>query len=222
MYFSLHSIWRRHRRLVTGIACGLLCYVLLGRFDGLHAVSRYVLAFDTGMTVYLLLMVRLISQADTHAAMRRVQQEYEGGRTILVLAVAAAGISLLAIAKELGLGIHLQGQERWLHVWLTIVTIILSWLFTHMMFAMHYAHMYYRDMALGKPPCLIFPGHEEPDYADFVYFAYIIGTSGQTADVSFGGAKVRRVGTIHCVLAFFYNAAVLALMINIASGLIGS
>ncbi|KLT71864.1 hypothetical protein PL75_11360, partial [Neisseria arctica] len=60
--------------------------------------------------------------------------------------------------------------------------------------------------ALGKPPCLPFPGQEEPDYAAFVYFAYIIGTSGQTADVSFGGAKVRRGGLGDCVPGFFYNA----------------
>ena len=56
----------------------------------------------------------------------------------------------------------------------------------------------------------------------YLDFAYIIGTSAQTADVSFTSQKIRQLGTVHCVLAFFYNVAVLSLMINLASGLIGN
>jgi uncharacterized membrane protein len=58
-----------------------------------------------------------------------------------------------------------------------------------------------------------------PDYGDFLYFACVIGTSGQTADVSFTSRAMRRIGTVHCVLAFFFNTTVVALTINIASGL---
>ena len=67
---------------------------------------------------------------------------------------------------------------------------------------------------------LIFPGAANPGYRDFIYFAFVIGTSGQTADVSFNGSTLRGVGTLHCVLAFFFNATLLALTINIASGLL--
>jgi uncharacterized membrane protein len=44
--------------------------------------------------------------------------------------------------------------------------------------------------------------------------------AGQTADVSFTSRSMRRTGTVHCVLAFFFNATLLALTINIASGLL--
>ena len=53
----------------------------------------------------------------------------------------------------------------------------------------------------------------------FFYFAFIIATSGQTADVSFTSTAMRRTGLLHCVLAYGFNAIVLALMINIASSL---
>lgn len=69
---------------------------------------------------------------------------------------------------------------------------------------------------------LDFPNEDSPNYWDFLYFSYIIGTSAQTADVSFTSQKIRQLGTVHCVLAFFYNVAVMSLMINLASGLIGN
>jgi uncharacterized membrane protein len=85
---------------------------------------------------------------------------------------------------------------------------------------LHYAHDFYAARARGKPVGLTFPGTELPDYGDFLYFACIIGTSGQTADVSFTTSAMRRTGLLHCVLAFFFNTTLVALTINIASGLL--
>jgi len=88
------------------------------------------------------------------------------------------------------------------------------------MFTQHYAHDYYLSKHLGRNAGLHFPGGEEPDYGDFLYFASVIGTSAQTADVSFTSRAMRRIGTIHCILAFFFNTTLIALTINIASGLL--
>ncbi|HEX7800932.1 MAG TPA: DUF1345 domain-containing protein [Asticcacaulis sp.] len=48
----------------------------------------------------------------------------------------------------------------------------------------------------------------------------MIGTSGQTADVCFASTAMRRIGLIHCVIAYLFNATVLALMINISASLL--
>jgi uncharacterized membrane protein len=48
---------------------------------------------------------------------------------------------------------------------------------------------------------------------------YIIGTSGQTADVNISSPSMRRVDLLHSVLAFFFNTTVLALTTNIAANL---
>ena len=93
-----------------------------------------------------------------------------------------------------------------------------SWAFTQVMFALHYAHKYYQ--ATGKYCGLDIEGSEPPDYFDFLYFASIIGTSAQTADIAFNTQEMRRIGLVHSVLAFFFNTILLALTINIASGLI--
>jgi uncharacterized membrane protein len=115
---------------------------------------------------------------------------------------------------------NMQGGLKYAHIALAALTIVSSWAFTHLMFALHYAHDYYVARAKGLPGGLDFPGESAPDYGDFVYFSFVIGTSGQTADVSFTSKSMRRIGLVHCVLAFAFNTTVLALTINIAAGLI--
>ena len=115
----------------------------------------------------------------------------------------------------------MTAASRGLHVGLAALTILTAWLFVHTMFAMHYAHDFYVGVVRGQPPCLEFPGEcPRPAYSDFLYFAFIIGTSGQTADISLASKPIRRLGLIHCVLAFFFNTTLLALTINIAASLI--
>jgi uncharacterized membrane protein len=88
------------------------------------------------------------------------------------------------------------------------------------MFALHYAHDFYAAEAKGLSGGLNFPGGHAPDYSDFLYFSCVIGTSGQTADVEISSRAQRRVCLMHCVLAFFFNTTLVALTINLASGLV--
>lgn len=213
------SFWRYRRRLLMGILTGLTVYTLLPA--NMEMVTRGLLAFNGGVATYLLLVFLMMKNTDQNKMLQRAQLEDEGGLIILLLIAVAASLSIVAIAKEMAVSQQLDGISKTWHVVLTITTIVLSWLFTHVMFALHYARMYYRDMAAGKPPCLIFPDKQpQPDYGDFVYFACVIGTSGQTADIALASSQVRRIGLWHCTLSFFYNTAVLALMINIGAALI--
>jgi uncharacterized membrane protein len=136
------------------------------------------------------------------------------------MVIFAAIASLGAIVAELSVVKDMHGMLRYLHVALAILTILSSWAFTQVMFALHYAHDFYVATELGENGGLEFPGVATPDYSDFLYFACVIGTSGQTADVSFTRRSMRRTGLAHCVLAFFFNTTLVALTINIASGLI--
>jgi uncharacterized membrane protein len=149
----------------------------------------------------------------------RALQHDEGNTVVLLLVVAAALMCVGAIVAELAGVKDLKGQLRYAHILLAALTIISSWAFTQTMFALHYAHDYYVSAIHGEHGGLDFPGGHAPDYGDFLYFSCVIGTSGQTADVSFTSRKMRRTGTVHCVLAFFFNTTLVALTINIASGL---
>ena len=54
----------------------------------------------------------------------------------------------------------------------------------------------------------------------FLHFACVIGTAGQIADISFQGSALRPVGTVHCIVAFFFNASLLALAINVGASVL--
>ena len=86
------------------------------------------------------------------------------------------------------------------------------------MFALHYAHDYILPASRGKDGGLEFPGKDEPDYINFLYFSCIIGTSAQSADINISTSAMRRTALVHSVLAFFFNTTLIALTINIASG----
>jgi uncharacterized membrane protein len=135
------------------------------------------------------------------------------------MVVVAAIASLAAIIAELAVAKDMTGSLKYAHIALAFLTILSSWAFTHTMFALHYAHNYYVAVSNNKPAGLAFPEQDVPDYGDFLYFSCVIGTSGQTADVSFTSTSMRRIGLIHCVLAFVFNTTVLALTINIAASL---
>jgi len=103
---------------------------------------------------------------------------------------------------------------------LAIVTIVLSWAAVHTTFALHYAHEYYRG---AKPGGLQFPSgdqHESADYWDFVYFSFVIGMTAQVSDVGITDKTIRRTATVHGIISFIYNTALVALMVNIAASAI--
>ena len=109
-----------------------------------------------------------------------------------------------------------------LRVALAAGTVVISWLFVQVAFAMHYAHVYYlaEDSCSTHQGGLDFGyGAEEPDYWDFLHFAIVIGATSQTADIVFKSKLMRRVGTLHSVIAFGFNTAILATMINLAASL---
>jgi uncharacterized membrane protein len=86
--------------------------------------------------------------------------------------------------------------------------------FSNTIYALHYAHLAYLMPADGC--CgFEFPGTDEPDYWDFVYFAFTCGMAFATSDVQINDQHVRRVVTIHCLAAFAFNIGVLAFTINV-------
>jgi uncharacterized membrane protein len=221
----MHAL-RARPRLVVCALIGVACGFAMPASWGLLPVTRAILAWNVGALLYLALALYMMF-ASTHALMRqRAAQEDEGRLLILMLVVLAAMACIGAIVAELAVAKDLQGASRYAHIGLAALTIATSWAFTQVMFALHYAHEYYAHAARtghagdeSGAGGLAFPGNEAPDYGDFLYFAVVIGTSGQTADVSFTRRAMRRIGLLHCVLAFFFNTTLLALTINMASGL---
>jgi uncharacterized membrane protein len=176
--------------------------------------TRSLVGWDIGVALYLVLAFRLMMNADANKIRRRAASQDEGAFAILFLIVAAALASLGAIVVELG---GVQGADRTkLHLALAALTILLSWAFTHTIFALHYAHMFYAENP-HRGGGLKFPGEEPPDYWDFMYFSFVIGMTSQVSDVAVTSRTLRRLATAHGVVSFIFNATLLGLTVNIAA-----
>ena len=207
-------------------ACGLLTVlivVLLPEQVFPVAVTRWLLGWNVGVLLYIAMAVWMMAKSTHDHIQIRAHSHDEGKFIILSLVVVASVVCLIAIAKELAAAAHMKdGYEKNLHVMLAAVTVLSSWVFTQIMFALHYAHDFYSLKNRHQDPGLGFPGTEQPRYSDFFYFSVIIGTSGQTADVSFTSSKSRRIGTVHCILSYLFNTTILALLVNLGASLLGS
>ena len=183
---------------------------------GIGTARILLTGWNAGIVFYLVLVYWLIAHTHAGAIRAHAAREDEGRIAILVLTVRAALASLGAIVAELGTS---QGATRTPgQLALATLTIVLSWFFIHTIFALHYAHEFYGSG--GKTSGLDFPGNEEPDYWDFVYFSFVIGMTAQVSDVTIAARPIRHVVTGHSIVAFFFNAALLALMVNIAASAI--
>jgi uncharacterized membrane protein len=204
-------------RLFTSIAVGAAVVLAAGFVTDWRFVTRLLSGWDVAVALYLALAFHVCTRSDVGRIRRNAGRQDEGQLTILTATVAAALASLVAILAELGIAEAGAARPR-SHLVLAAATILLSWAFIHMMFALHYAHEFYDETA-GRG--MSFPGHDaHPDYLDFVYFSFVIGMTSQVSDVAITSKLIRRTATVHGVVSFLFNAALLALTINIAASAI--
>ncbi len=207
-------------RLFSAILVGVLVTLFLPKSFALHEITRVIIGWNIGAWLYLVFAARMIFWTSHEKMCSRAKAQDDGKYFVLIMVIMASIVSIGAIFAELSVVKDMHGYLRSAHIALAILTILSSWTFIQVMFALHYAHDYYIAKEQGKSGGLEFPDVATPDYSDFLYFASVIGTSGQTADVSLTSKSMRRTGLLHCVLAFFFNTTLVALTINIASSLI--
>ena len=200
-------IARAHIKLLLSVALGVLLFLVL---PVEARVTRGLLAWNVAVGLYLAVVVIVIGRFELSHVRRRAAEEDEGGALILALIVAAAAVSLVAIFAEVG-----ATPGSGFSAVLALSTVILSWFFIHVIFALHYAHEFYGEAEDGHKGGLKFPADDRPEYWDFVYFSFAIGTTSQVTDVLVTSKAMRRLVVGHGVVSFFYNVAVLALMVSI-------
>jgi uncharacterized membrane protein len=212
---SFVRIVRARPRLFISALIGLVVIALAP--NGWWLPTRLLVGWDIGVALYLAAAFQLIAAGDEKRMRRWAALEDEGRFGILILTVAAALASLGAIVALLG---HAYaGARDNLQLGLATATILLSWAFIHTIFALHYAHEYYSEK-IGRARALNFPSDDAPDYWDFFYFSFVIGMTSQVSDVSITSKAIRRTVVAHGIVSFLFNAALLALMVNIAASAI--
>jgi len=204
-------------RLMIATAVGLALLVCLP--SNVRGATRALIAWDLGAGLYLVLAWSMMLRAGVAGMRKRARLQDDGALVILALTVSAAVASLAALVLELSGLKYAAPHVRTVHLVLAAITILCSFCIVHTAFALHYAHEFYGDGKRAAERCLEFPRTEQPDYFDFLYFAFVLGTTSQTSDVTIASSPLRRLALMHGVIAFFFNTTVLALMVNIAATL---
>ncbi|MDQ0248099.1 putative membrane protein [Sphingomonas kyeonggiensis] len=173
-----------------------------------------MLAFDVGAAAFLLSALPLLGHRA--GGMRESACRNDANRPMLLLITVMVGVAVFtSIAAELMSGIK---SNPWA-LPAILGTLALSWTFSNIIFALHYAHIFYTAGRNGADAGgLEFPDTKEPDYWDFVYFAVCLGMTFQTSDVTISSRRLRRVVTAHCLAAFVFNLGILAFTINVLGG----
>ncbi|MBC2769514.1 DUF1345 domain-containing protein [Pusillimonas sp. 7-48] len=209
---------RRRHFTVSALIFIALAIALI--FFGLRPELSLLLAFDIAVVAFLAATVIMFLRSDIDSIRQRARKEDEDYWGFLLSTAAVATVVLVALAG----GLHPSQQADSLHIALAVGSLILAWLFMHTIFALHYAHEFYGDneseqaASDGEQAGLYFPGTVNPDYWDFVYFAFVIGMTFQVSDVQIKSREIRRVALVHGLIAFFFNVIVIALSVNIVAG----
>jgi uncharacterized membrane protein len=213
----LHSL-RIHSALFSSALLGFAVFLMLPQAWELSA--RLVMSWDIGAIIYLGFALSTVVRFSLTRAKSRAADQDEGATLILMLTVAAAAVSLGAVVSLLGTAKNTPEAKQPILLLLAVGTTLISWALIHTMFALHYAHEYYGGEDVGRGGGLKFPNDPQPDYWDFVYFAFVLGMTFQVSDVQVTNKRVRRLVVAHGIISFFFSVTIIALMVNIGSNLI--
>ncbi len=173
--------------------------------------------WDAGGLVLLVLAWLVIKGSDAEITQRRAAASDPGRTVVYVLVVLASAASLLSSTALVRKAKLVPGARGDALVLLCLATVALSWALTHTAFALRYAHLYYREDDEGVGG-IEMPGGQRPAYFDFAYLAFTVGMCFQVSDVTVASPQIRRVLLLHALLAFVYNTAVLAFVLNLVFG----
>lgn len=206
-------LWReRSTRLALSGALGVAAGVITAVFwtwAYAPAVGWDVTALWFTMTVWL--GIWPMSQEDTA---RRITREDPSRATSDVLTLLAAVASLAAVGIVLVRAHNAPGLDKALLAGLGVLTVAVSWLTVHTVFALRYALMYYTEPVGG----IDFKGYE-PAYKDFAYLALTVGMTFQVADTDLKNSTMRATVLRHALLSYLLGSVILASAINLIAGL---
>ena len=207
------------RRLLLSTLAGLLLLAVLP--PSLSWATRLLLAWDLMAAIYVGFALWMMLRSDVETCRARAAFYDQSDWMLMAIIIASSAASFVAIFAELG-AIKAHQVSTPLALIVTCGTVALSWTFTNVLFTLHYANVYYRPHDHGPPGGLDFPGEHAPDYRDFLYYAFVIGCACQTADVNTTSRNMRLISLVHGIVAFAFNTAILALMINVGASLLSA
>ncbi|WP_337267301.1 DUF1345 domain-containing protein [Oryzifoliimicrobium ureilyticus] len=214
---SFSRLIRKHLAFSLAVLAGVVIFLLLT--SRTINARNLLLGWNGGALVFIAFIWRRMLYATVDRIKQRADNFDFSDRVLLGLSILAAIASVGGIIIELNSVKDASPDVAIARAGVAILTIIISWVFLHTLFTVHYAHRYYRASDRGAG--LKFPDDiESPLYWDFLYFSFTIGVAAQTADIGITSTEMRRLALLHAVLSFLFNTTILALAVNVGASLI--
>ena len=197
------------RFILFGAVLGIACALLIPTIGWRHGIMA---AFDLAALAFLATLPALFHL--NAAGMRQKAADNDANRAaMLAISLAVNLVLLVAVGSELAY----RGGTKPLSIALIVSTLLLAWLFANMVYALHYAHIFYlkKEGGTGDRAGLRFPDAKEPGYYEFIYFSFTLGMTFQTSDVEITTTQMRIISITHSFAAFVFNLGVIAFTINI-------
>jgi uncharacterized membrane protein len=206
-------------RLAVGVSAGVIGAALVPeRFGG--GTLKIIAGWDAAAISMALLAWSFIARASPTRTRAWAASTDPGRLVIGGLVILASAFSLFASGYALRGARTCPTAGRPLFLGLGLLAVAAAWGLTHTMYALRYAHLFYRD-GVEREGGLAFPGGGHPCYVDFAYYAFTVGMCFQVSDVTVTTSRLRRETLLHAMLSFAYNTVILAVAVNFAIGDIG-
>jgi uncharacterized membrane protein len=213
--------WRG--RLLGFGAAGLAAVVVIFAAPlWLTGVTRAVAAYDAGAVALIVMLWSFGMHRHPLDTQLRAAAEDPGRNVVLAIVLLSVIVGLSSAVVILGQGPKVTTLNEKIVVYAVgLLAVIAGWAVIHTIFLFRYAHLFYYDDDDDNEADrgLTFPGTQDPNDYDFAYFSFVIGMTFQVSDVQITDPGIRRVALMHALISFAYNTAIVALVINILSGL---
>ncbi len=211
--------------IVAAVAVAAGAFALLAALapTWMPTLVRVVAAYDIAVVSLLAWYASLVVRSTPQETKALASEEDPGRNAVFWIAISAVVFGIVAAFNVLGHGPHNLPYAQELSIdGLAFAAVALGWLLIHTIFIFRYAHLYHRagSGAAPKDPGLNFPGGADLAFMDFAYFSLVVGMTFQVSDVQVTSRSVRSVVLLQGLIAFFYYTTLVALVVNLVSGLL--
>ena len=211
------NFWERASKSRLYIALGIALFLLLILPYRWPVELRGLMAWDGAVIGFLALAWCTILTSDAARTRQLSRREDEHRSTINTLLLIASVSSMGGVLMALSRASNSNDAQSTQLTLASIATVALSWALIQTIYAFHYAHLYYAGEAGGVD----FHGDEPPDYLDFCYLSFAVGTTFGATDSEIGGRPIRRTILKHGILSFTFATVIVALTLSVISSLLG-
>jgi uncharacterized membrane protein len=199
-------------RVLVSFAVGIAAFGVAWLTTPWQAAS--LIGWSVATTVFIAWIWFTVAGMDGAATARHAAVEDLSRRTADLVLILASVTSLIGVGLSLLEASDTEGLEKAMIVAVASVSVILSWATVHTVFTLRYARLYY-----GGGGGIDFNGDRAPTYTDFAYLAFTIGMTYQVSDTSIASKAIRRTALRHAYMSYLFGTVVVAMTINVVSGL---